>query len=63
MQKLSRRILGWYVKKRVLVVVSEQEWAADVAETIELSINRVRWFRLGGAGWRKSLETIQGMFH
>jgi len=58
-RRLSPRILGWYVKKRVLVVVAEQEWAADVAKTIEESINKARWFRLGGAGWRKSLETIR----
>jgi len=58
-RRLSPRILGWYVKKRVLVVVAEQEWAVDVAKTIEESINKARWFRLGGAGWRKSLETIR----
>ncbi len=58
-RRLSPRILGWYVKKRVLVVVAEQEWAVDVAETIEESINKARWFRLGGAGWTKSLETIR----
>ncbi len=58
-RRLSPRILGWYVKKRVLVVVAEQEWAVDVAKTIEESINKARWFRLGGAGWKKSLETIR----
>lgn len=55
---VSSRLLGWYVKKRVLVLVVEEAEAREVAVNIGASLSIVRVFKPGEGEWRRYLETI-----
>ncbi|MCS7146240.1 MAG: hypothetical protein RMJ28_02035 [Nitrososphaerota archaeon] len=55
---VSSMLLGWYVKKRVLVLVAERRDAAEVAKNIGSYLPVVRVFRPGEVEWRRYLETI-----
>jgi pantoate kinase len=58
-RRLPKEALGWFVKKKLLVVAAEKHEAPKVARGMEELFRRVRWFRVGGRGWRRSLETIR----
>lgn len=58
---ISSRLLGWYVKKRVLVMVVEEAEVDEVAVNIGASLPIVRVFKPGEGEWRRYLETILGM--
>jgi pantoate kinase len=55
---VSPRLLGWYVKKRVLVMVVEEAEIEEVAVNIGASLPIVRVFKPGEVEWRRYLETI-----
>jgi len=51
-------ILGWFVKKRVLVMLVEEGLADEVAKNTGLPLEALRVFRPGERVWRTYLETI-----
>ncbi len=55
---VSPRLLGWYVKKRVLVMVVEEAEVGEVAVNIGASLPIVRVYKPGEVEWRRYLETI-----
>ncbi|MEM0482074.1 MAG: hypothetical protein QXM16_04200 [Nitrososphaerota archaeon] len=55
---VSSSLLGWYVKKRVLVLIVEEDEASEVAVNIGASLPIVRAFKPGDVEWRRYLETI-----
>lgn len=59
----SRSVLGWYVKKRVLVLVAERDEASEIVKNIRAALPVVRVFRTGENAWKRYLQTIPGMPH
>lgn len=58
LKPFSSQLLGWYVKKRVLVLVAEESEAPEVAKNISARPQVVRVFRPGEVVWKKYLEAI-----
>ncbi len=55
---LEHHIIGWYVKKRVLVIVAEEAEVGEVSVNIAASLPIVRVFKPGEVEWRRYLKTI-----
>ncbi|MEM4590378.1 MAG: hypothetical protein QW555_00855 [Nitrososphaerota archaeon] len=63
LKPFSRHILGWYVKKRVLVVVTEKSEAPEFAKNIGPKLKVVRLFTPSEEVWKRYLETILATRH
>lgn len=63
LRTIKNMIIGFYVKKKVLVIVPETQFIEEVMEYLETEFGKARIFKMGDNSWRKSLKVIPGIIH
>ncbi len=63
LRPIKHMIIGFYVKKKVLLVMPEPNLVEDVREYVDSAFGNVRLFKIGDNGWMKYPRVIPGIIH